>query len=69
MDINATIASSQGGGGDAQNEVKSTHCCSQLYENASSRSELQQQAQSECVLNEHDVAVSSKRRKHVQSSR
>ena len=45
MDINATIASSQGGGGDAQNEVKSTQYRSQLYENASSRSELQQQAQ------------------------
>ena len=40
-----SIASSQGGGGDAQNEVKSTQYRSQLYENASSRSELQQQAQ------------------------
>ena len=69
MDINATIASSQGGGGDAQNEVKSTQYRSQLYENASSRSELQQQAQSECVLNEHDVALSSKLRHYVQSSR
>ena len=68
MDINATIASSQGGGGDAQNEVKSTRFHPQMDENASTRSEMQRKAQFECMLDEYDVVVSSKRRYNVTSS-
>jgi len=63
-----SIASSQGGGGDAQNEVKSTRFHPQMDKNASTRSEMQRQAQFECVLDEYDVVVSSKRRYYVISS-
>ena len=52
MDINATIASSQGGGGDAQNEVKSTRFHPQMDENASTRSESNDKLNSNaCSMN------------------